>query len=75
MDSKLKVMSKNGHVLCEHCGKMPSVGVKDYIERELDDNVLALKNGEEGTPSLSDSEEERGKSRKRRKRKAREESR
>lgn len=30
---------------------------------------MTIKNGEEGTPSLSDSEEERGKSRKRRKRK------
>ena len=48
MDSNHKVMSKNEIVLCEHCGKMPDVGVKDYIERELDDKVLALKNEEKG---------------------------
>ena len=52
----------------------PSTGDEESGEEDEGPAVfknfkVTIKNGEEGTPSLSDSEEERGKSKKRRKRK------
>ena len=53
---------------------LPSTGDEESGEEDEGPAVfknfkVTIKNGEEGTPSLSDSEEERGKSKKRRKRK------